>query len=250
MEGRYIYCVAEGNEEFSFGRIGIEGDEVYTVPFDGISAIVHNAPASAPDCKDREKVVGWVVSHQDVVDKAWRRYGTILPIRFHTVIKGGADDLKEWLEANQAELRKKLARLRGRGEYGVQVSWDADIVAGRLVDAVPALRDLHVMAKAGTGGAAYMYGQLLGKALKREMEKEAERYFQDIFHRMEDVAERVIIEETKSAGEGLQMIVNLSILIPGNRYEDMKEELEIVGRREGLSVRVTGPWPPYSFVEL
>lgn len=249
MEGRYIYCVAEGDEELSLGKLGIEGNQVYTVAFNGLSAVVHNAPVDSPDCRDREKVIGWVVSHQEVVDKAWKMFGTVLPIRFHTVIKGGTEGVKGWLAGNREDLRKKLARLRGREEYGVQVFWDTDLVAGRLKDAVPSLKELKVKAEGGTG-VAYMHGQLLEKALKREMEREAVRFFEDIYQRVKELAERIVVEEVKATNNGLRMIMNLSALLPRDRYNDMKEELEIVDRMEGIAVRLTGPWPPYSFADI
>ncbi|ABQ26999.1 GvpL/GvpF family gas vesicle protein [Geotalea uraniireducens] len=249
MEGRYIYCVAEGDEEISLGRIGIDGSEVYTVHFEGLSAIVHNYQGDPPDCWERESMIGWVVSHQKVVETAWRRFGTILPVRFHTVIKGGADDLNGWLGGNHGELRKSIGRLRGREEYGVQVFWDEDLVAGRLVDSVPALRELKAKTEGGTG-AAYMHGQLLEKALKREMAREKERYFENIYQRIEELAERIIIEEVKAADNGVRMIMNLSVLVPGERRDEMTAELEIINLREGIAVRPTGPWPPYSFVDM
>lgn len=248
MDGRYIYCVAEDGKDVTFGKIGIGGGEVYTVPFGGLAAVVHDAPATSPDCQDRDKVVEWVVSHQRVVDKAWKMFGTILPIRFHTVIKGGTDGLEHWLVQNHRELRKKLTRLRGRKEYGVQVFWDASLVAGRLTDATPTLRELKIKAGAGTG-TAYLHGQLLEKALKCGMEKEAERFFEDIYKRIVDVAERIIVEEPKQMDKQMQMIMNLSLLIHGDRYEDLKEELEFVEHMDGIAVRLTGPWPPYSFTD-
>lgn len=250
MEGRYIYCVAEGDIEFSFGSMGVHGAEVYTVPFNGISAVVHNASVNPPDFEDREKVIAWVVSHQEVVAKAWKRYGAILPIRFHTVIKGGTDELKGWLGENHGALQKKMARLRGREEYGVQVFWDADIVAARLVETLPALKDLKIKAEGETVGTAYMHGQLLKKALKCEMEREAERYFEDFYRRINELSDLVVVEETREAGNQMRMIMNLSILIPNDRHENIKNELDIIGSMQGFAVRQTGPWPPYTFTDV
>jgi hypothetical protein len=47
MEGKYIYCIIEtkGKEE-RFGPlgIGVRGDELYTICFDNIAAVVSDAP--------------------------------------------------------------------------------------------------------------------------------------------------------------------------------------------------------------
>ncbi|MDA3831851.1 MAG: GvpL/GvpF family gas vesicle protein, partial [Spirochaetales bacterium] len=70
-EGRYLYCVVEGSEEVSFGRIGIEDNEVYTIPYEDISAVVHNCPAEPYKSEDEEIMKGWVLAHQKVIDQAW-----------------------------------------------------------------------------------------------------------------------------------------------------------------------------------
>jgi len=41
-EARYLYCIVEGNEEITLGNIGIEGNNVYVIPYQDLSAIVHN----------------------------------------------------------------------------------------------------------------------------------------------------------------------------------------------------------------
>ncbi len=40
-QGCYLYCVADGGEEANLGRVGLEGREVYTIPYANISAVVH-----------------------------------------------------------------------------------------------------------------------------------------------------------------------------------------------------------------
>ncbi|MDP2974155.1 MAG: GvpL/GvpF family gas vesicle protein [Candidatus Diapherotrites archaeon] len=54
--GRYVYCVAKGSGQTSFGKIGLEGNEVYAIPSNGLIAIVHDCKAKAYDSKDEEKV--------------------------------------------------------------------------------------------------------------------------------------------------------------------------------------------------
>jgi len=44
------------------------------------------------------------------------------------------------------------------------------------------------------------------------------------------------------------LLLNLSCLLPRDQNEKLGEALEKIDGREGISVRYTGPWPPYSFV--
>ena len=47
-QGRYVYCVADAGETVSLGKIGIEGNDVYTIPYRDICAVVHSCPAQSP----------------------------------------------------------------------------------------------------------------------------------------------------------------------------------------------------------
>jgi len=58
-EGRYVYCVADAGERVSLGGIGIEGNEVYTIPYEDISVVVHNCPAEPYQSDDQEVVKAW-----------------------------------------------------------------------------------------------------------------------------------------------------------------------------------------------
>lgn len=83
----YLYCIAEGNEKVSFGKIGVDRTEVYTIPHDGLLAAVHNCSTQPYKSEDTELVKRWMIAHQKVVDMVWERFGTILPSGFDNIIK-------------------------------------------------------------------------------------------------------------------------------------------------------------------
>ena len=45
-EGKYVYCIIKSTEARSFGSIGIggRGDEVHTVHYEGLAAVVSDTP--------------------------------------------------------------------------------------------------------------------------------------------------------------------------------------------------------------
>src|SRR4051812_10055965 len=49
--GVYVYCIIESNEPRTFGKIGIggRGDEVYTVHYEGLAAVVSQTPLKVYD---------------------------------------------------------------------------------------------------------------------------------------------------------------------------------------------------------
>jgi hypothetical protein len=128
VEGRYLYCVADSGEKVSLGPIGMNGEEVYTVPYKDICAVVHDCPAEPYQSADAEVVKAWVIAHQRLVDKAWEKWGTVLPLGFDTIIRDQAgsdppESVENWLAADYESLKRKMEAVRGKAEYGVQVSW-------------------------------------------------------------------------------------------------------------------------------
>lgn len=252
-EGRYLYCVAESGERASLGPIGIEGREVNTIPYRDLCAVVHTRPAEPYTSDDDEVVKGWVLTHQAVVDAAWKKFGTVLPAGFDTIITGDESTAPEekvrgWLREDYTHLQEKIEKVRGNAEYGVQIFWDPKISARQIVRDHKEIRELQEEISAKPEGAAYIYRQKLERLIKHEMEAKADRYFREFFHRIKRHVSDLRVEKLKKADEEMQMVMNLSCLVDQDRYEGLGEELEKIHATEGLRVRFTGPWPPYSFV--
>lgn len=250
MEGRYLYCIAEGGAPASLGRIGIEGKEVYSVPFKDLSAVVHDCPAEPYMSENQEKMVSWAVTHQNVVEEAWKGSRTVIPVRFGTIVKGQLDGLNGWLNDNYESLRKDIERFRDKEEYGVQVFWNTDMIAERLIETIPELKGLKMETEGTQGGAAYMHKQLFDKKLRQEMESEAGLRFKELCYRIKERVEELNIEKTKETSRSAEMLMNLSCLIHRERAMDLIEELDIINRMDNFTIRLTGPWPPYSFAGL
>ena len=252
-EARYLYCIAEGNEEITLGNIGIEGSRVYTISYQDLCAVVHNCLPEPYKSEDKEKVNLWLTTHEKVVEVAWERFGTVLPLGFDTIIKGEEDiapdeNMKKWLKDDYENLRQKLAKLKDRAEFGVQVFWDPKIISDGLIETNPEIKKLSEEIKSKSKGLAYMYKQKLENLLKKEMEKEADRYFKDCYEQIKRCVDKIKVEKTKKAEDERQMLMNLSCLLPKDASRKLGEELEKIEALDGFSVRYTGPWPPYSFV--
>lgn len=252
-EGRYIYCVADSGERVSLGAVGVDGRQVYTIPYRDICAVVHECPAEPYQSTEREVVDAWVLVHQKVVDEAWERWGTVLPLGFDTIVMDkdsveAEENVRNWLQNDYDNLKSKMEKVRGKAEYGVQVFWEPRIIAQNLAEASPEISQLEEKIKSQSRGVAYLYKQKLENTLKRELEAKADRCFRDFYQRIRRHVEGIVVEKTKPGAPNTQMIMNLSCLLPRDKSAELGEELERINSVEGLSVRFTGPWPPYSFV--
>ncbi|MDI6892507.1 MAG: GvpL/GvpF family gas vesicle protein [Actinomycetota bacterium] len=252
MEGRYLYCVANGGQKVSLGKIGVEGNEVYTIPYKDLCAVVHNCPPEPYKSEDKEKVKSWVITHEKVVEVAWGKFGTVLPLGFDTIIGGkeetsSEENMKNWVRGDYKNLKEKISKLKNKAEYGVQIFWDPKVIGEKLIENNQEIKKLNEDVKSKSKGLAYMYKQKLENLLKKQMEVESERYFKDFYEQIKRCVDEIKVERTKKLEEGKQMLINLSCLLPREKSKTLGEELEKINNMEGFYVRFTGPWPPYSF---
>jgi len=251
--GRYLYCVADSEEQVSLGPVGIDCSNVYTIPYRDVCAVVHECPAEPYQSKDSEVVNSWVLVHQKVVDEAWERWGTVLPLGFDTIVMdkdgvGAEENVRNWLQNDYDNLKGKMEKVRGKAEYGVQIFWEPQVIARSLTKASPEISQLEEEMKSQSRGVAYLYKQKLENALKRELESKADQCFREFYQGIRRYVDSIVVEKTKQGDQNTQMIMNLSCLLTRDKTAELGKELENINSIDGFSVRFTGPWPPYSFV--
>jgi hypothetical protein len=235
--------------------LGLEGAEVYTIPAHGLCAVVHRCPAAPYQSRDPDVVKGWVLAHLKVVEVARGRWGTVLPSTFDTIFRGtgpldAEETVAEWLDAQHASLSSQLARVRGKAEYGVQVFWDARLIGEGLAQRSQELAALTAAIESKPRGTAYLHREKLRMLLRRELETEADRRAEGFHQAIQKQVDDLRVESVKKNDAGLQMILNLSCLASQEQAGSLGQELERIGKVEGMFVRFTGPWPPYSFVGM
>ena len=250
--GRYVYCIADSGVAVSLGQIGIEGSEVYTIPYKGLCAVVHNCHAEPYKSEDEEVVKDWVQTHQKVLDAAMEKFDTVLPLGFDTIIKSEdkADPkqvVKDWLKDDLENLREKMDRARGKQEFGVQIFYDPKVMGEAIARESEEVQKLKEEMAAQKPGMAYMYKQKVEKAVKEEMEKKAEEYFKEFYQAIKNQVDDIKVEKVKK-DKDKTMLMNLSCLVLKEKVEGLGNELEGIDKTDGFSIRFTGPWALYSFV--
>ena len=248
----YLYCVAGGTKAVDLGLKGIGGTPVSVVAAHGLAAVVQEC--AAPFSSEDPKLVSeWVLAHQAVVDLAWEKFETVVPFSFGMMIvakdgKSARENLLEWLGKEQESLTRKLGRLKGKGEYGIQISWDPTVVAPRITKHDEEIQKLEIEIQSKNAGTAYLLRQKLESLLRQRLETAADVYFKEFYQKIKAQAEDVRVEKARKDDPPRQMLANLSCLVPRGDATRLGDELDRIGKIEGFFVRFTGPWPPYSFV--
>ena len=246
QSGRYVYCVTDRAYPKNLRVAGIEGRPVYGIECKGISAVVHRCSLEPYESKDAGQIRKWVVAHHRVARKCWMELGSAVPAAFDTIIKGGDQEVQKWLKDDYDRLTEKLRRLHGKAEYGVQISWNPEIIGRRLIEKESRIKELQLRQRRSRQGMAYILAKKIEQELAGELRKKGEQYLHDFYSKIAGTVDAMHMDPVKKVQTG-QMLMNLSVLVTNGKQHLLGKILAEVKGMEGFRVRFTGPWPPYSF---
>jgi hypothetical protein len=252
----YVYGVASRRIEVPGELAGVDPRyEVSRVEEGGLAAIV--SPVSLSEfgeepLHDNLNDVAWLEekarAHEHVLDAVLQR-GTVVPLRLCTIYSG-EEQIREMLAEEGAVMLDALDRLDGKAEWGVK----AIAEPGALERAVAQRLDDGPEAKA-SGGTAYMQRKGRQAREKAELEGLADEWAAAIHDPLADaVAEALLnpLQRPEVSGHEGDMLLNGVYLIADEARPAFRELVDRIAeeyRARGVSVELTGPWPPYNFVK-
>jgi hypothetical protein len=241
-EGKYVYCIIKSSEPRSFGPIGIggRGDDVFTVHYDELAAVVSSTPIMVYD-PTRENAL----AHEQVNETVMREF-TVLPMAFGALFRT-QQDIIELLRGTGDALRDVFTKMEGKLEFGLKVNWDRDRVIAGLERQNEEIRNLKEQITR-TSGSTYFARMQLGRLVDAALTEQADAYVREIYAELRNTA--VASRANKNIGD--KMIMNAAFLVERQREADFDQKIkEIATRYEGkLSFKYSGPWPPYNFVHI
>lgn len=171
----------------------------------------------------------------------------IIPLRAFTMFSSEAS-LHAYLAVHAAELRRVLERLDGKQEWTLRVEFEPQRWSDSLVIRIDALRQLAAEIETASTGKAF----LLRKKLEEERKRASREAEQQVVAEIErEVLERLAcdtVAETRQQRDGAFPQIN--VLIARDEEARLQELHAVLNDRyaaEGVTLAITGPWPPYTF---
>ena len=255
MNVLYVYAVTR--DAIAPEVDGVDGTRHFgTVTIDGIGAVftpVSGEAFSQEAIDARAGDLEWLGAigyrHQDVVSDLMKRTA-IVPLRAFTLFSS-EEALRAFLDEQREMLAKMLERLDGKQEWTLRVEFDPARWSESLTSRVAPLGALQDEIASAAPGKAF----LLRKKFDDEKKKASHAAEQDVLAEIE----RLVIEslacetiaETRERRDGAFPQINVLL----NRDEEaLLQELHAkMAERyepEGVTLGLTGPWPPYTFAAL
>jgi len=241
--GIYVYLIIECTEPRTFGKIGIggRGNDVYTVHYKDLAAVVSRTPLVVYD-PTRENVLAHEHVNEVIIEEGF----TPVPMSFGTLFKT-EKDIVEFLEDTYDDLRDVLVKMKDKLEFSLRVNWAREEVLAEIERDDEGIRRLKEEISKSQQ-STYFARMQLGRMVEQALNEKSDTYVRDIYEYLRDGA--IASRSNKPIGD--KMIMNAAFLVERDRMEIFDQKVqEIAQRYEGkLSFRYTGPFPPWNFVTI
>jgi hypothetical protein len=260
--GWYLYGLLGAGPLAGFPTEGMDPAYLaHALPHQGLQALVSRvelAEFGPEQLRANLDNLAWVaekvLAHQRVLQTALAS-GAVVPLKFCTIYRSESC-LREALAAHYDDLLRDLARLEGKGEWGVKVFCDGATLTAQAGEASERVRQLETEAAGKSEGAAYFVRKKLEQARGEEAERLSDACAQASHDRLAAHAADAVLNALHSremTGREDQMILNGAYLVAEERLPSFRAELDSLGEeygRLGFSYELTGRWPAYNFVTI
>ena len=259
----YVYCIGERATltPLFAGELPPSIEDASTLEAIGgggsLAAIVSAVAASDYDERmleahltDPRWTAARVMRHEQVVEFFASR-ASVVPLRFGTIYLR-RERIEQMLSERRQELRRILARLDGREEWGVNLFYDRETLKEKIPTASPRLRELTEQAEQASPGQAYLMRKKLDALRADEMRAELKRASARVERGLAETAEgaarlRVLKGETAEHGEVAAKLAFLVARDGFDKFRDAASRLAAEHAPLGFRIELTGPWPAYNF---
>lgn len=227
--------ISDVNQKLEFMLKGLEGSFVYSLTYKDISAVVSDVN------KNRFKInTENALAYEKIMELLMEKY-TLLPMRFGTLVKNDKE-ATGILQENYDVFVNNLKQVNGKLEYGLKVLWD--IENNKLEDDVKDLNKVDE-SKEGSLYKKYLMDKLKEQKINEAVIKRAEQIIENINKPLADLS---FLSKFKKMTTS-KLILDAVYLVEEEKKEIFVQKAEELKKtHSNLDFLLTGPWPPYNFV--
>jgi hypothetical protein len=250
----YVYCVIASAKPLQGARVpaGLPGmGKVRVLPVDrGLHVAVADAPLSRygedainRGLADLEWVSKAAIAHEAVVE-SFIGATAVLPMKLFTIFTTD-DRAVDHVRAQRGRIAAVVRRVANHDEWGIRVALDRAQATRASAAATPR--------KAPATGVDYLTRKKARRDAAVELAERAQETVAALYDRF---AERSKQSKRRTAGElpveSGPLLLDAAFLVPRTRSAAFRAMVEREARKlksHGYDVTLTGPWPPYTFVQ-
>ena len=226
-----------------FGMKGIAGADLCGVSFDEISAVVCDI-SRADLIVDRPNAI----EYAGVIEKLAQQF-TLLPMRYGSLMES-IDSINKMLGRNYNEFQQNLQKVQNKCEFGLKIFCDSEKLKADLREKSEA--DTKTPAQLAPEIKNSVYRDYVNKKLKEHrLEELLLTYVDSVIAEITGCLARLnAVNKFKKMATATNIIDAVFLLEKDRKGELIQTVEDLQNKNKGLNFVLTGPWPPYNFVEI
>jgi hypothetical protein len=224
------------------GIQGIGGTELTNVSYESISAII-SENEKADFTAEKEKVIEFAG-----VIEALSQGFTLLPMRFGSIMDS-IEELNTMLERNYVKIRQNLDFVENKLEFGLKIFCDPEKITAELSSGIVAGID-HAESITSESGNSVFRDYVNKKLREHRIEELRLKYAETVIAEITEYFTGMNTMHTFRKMVSETNIIDALFLLDKDQKDTLVVAVaEMQKRNPLLSFMLTGPWPPYNFVD-
>ncbi|MCX6233318.1 MAG: GvpL/GvpF family gas vesicle protein [Bacteroidetes bacterium] len=222
---------------------GITGAALYGVSFDEISAVVSDIKR-ADLIADKTNAI----EYAGVIENLAQQF-TLLPMQYGSLMES-TDAIKKMLERNYNKIQHNLLKVENKVEFGLKVFCDSEKLKAELRAKSEA--DTKTPAQPAPEIKNSVYVDYVNKKLKEHrLEELLLTYVDSVIAEITEYLARLnAVNKFKKMATATTIIDAVFLLEKDKKGELIQAVEDLQDHYSGLNFVLTGPWPPYNFVDF
>jgi hypothetical protein len=225
------------------GMKGVSEVDLYTVSFSDIAAVVSDVER-ANLITDKKNAI----EYAGVIETLSQQF-TLLPVRFGSILESN-DALMKMLERNYNEIKNNLQKVENKFEFGLKVFCDSEKLMAELKSQSEAVA--NTSDKPAPESNNSVFRDWVNKKLKEHRLEESLLSYVDlvIATLKEHLVRLNAVNKFKKMTSAITIIDAVFLLEKERKDALIHVIADLQNQHPGLNFVLTGPWPPYNFVDI
>jgi Gas vesicle synthesis protein GvpL/GvpF len=238
---KYLYAIVLCDGDRHYGKLGLEGREVYTIAEDSVAAVVSDiaTPKVRPERRN-------LAAHQQVL-KTLMANGTPLPMVFGIIADSPAA-IRKILHRNRTTFQQQLERVAGKAEMTLRVTWDVPNIFEYFVNTNSELRAARDRLLGSNREPTQEDKIEIGRMFDRCLNETREEHAGKVERILAPACADLVANPCRSEFE----VMNLACLVKRSEMDAFEARVFEAAKRfdNNFAFDYNGPWAPHNFVNL
>jgi hypothetical protein len=247
--GKLIYAILSNKADSEkinallSGMKGIADADFAAISFDQISAVVSDIEKAGLIANQAN-----AFAFAKVIEILEKQY-PLLPMRFGSIMESPASVL-QMLERNYPEFQNNLQKVENKSEFGLKIFCDSEKVKESLRSKSAGGNSSPIMPEPEPKKSVYI--EYVNKKLaEHRLEELLVSYVDSIIAEFTGKLTQWNAESKIKKMASASILVDAVFLLKKDMESQLVQEItDLQSRHPELNYTLTGPWPPYSFVDV